>query len=248
MAIGFDAASVGANVNAVSGLTWNHTIGSGANRLLVVAFCASANGDGSTLTATYNGVSMTAVGSASISAWSNSLVFFILKEASMPAAGTYAVVLNNVGAFDMADLGGGATSWTGVDQTTAAHNYVQTINHAPDTTPTSVVTSATGEVVVDTGWWVGSGAFTCTFNQTQRWDAHDITNLHKGTTGQSAAGAATVTMSYGTGADGNQWSTQGMSLAAAAGGGGGPTVDQYENAVQSSLLSGGIVGVNHSRT
>jgi hypothetical protein len=216
MAIGFDnASSVVSNAGA-GGLSWSHTIGSGSNRILLVCFFFQEQESSPTaLTVTYNSVAMTQVGQFNMGQYDDTLAMFILKEASMPTAGSYTVSVS-FGATEYY-AGGGAYSWDGVDQTTAAHNFQS--GEGNTLTPTIDVTSATGEVAVD--MMKGQTADTLTSNQTQRWDRWDASGTLAGHRGSSAAGAASVTMSYTFGTSAAGWKMIGASIKDAAGGGGG---------------------------
>jgi hypothetical protein len=193
MAIAFDAASSAVAVSSASSQSWSHTIGGGSNRILVVGFSTFLAGDAVTWSVTYNGVALTqfAMTGSDTDTWVIRKGFYVLKEASMPAAGTYTVTIS--APLAVSDLSGGATSWTDADQTTPLHNF--NTSNASDASPTLAVSSATGEVALDVMSYKFADGFT--FNQTQRWNRIDTSGVLRGTAGQSAAGASpTVTMSY----------------------------------------------------
>jgi hypothetical protein len=105
MALAFDAASGWSYNGGGSTCTVSHTVGAGSNRILV-AYVATLN-TGATMSATYNGVAMTAVGSVvgSSKIWS----FYLLN----PDSGTHDIVFTSNASADMA---GGGLSYTGAKQ------------------------------------------------------------------------------------------------------------------------------------
>ena len=120
-----------------------------------------------------------------------------------PATGTNDIVISQSGANDVV---GGATSWTGVDQTSA---FGPTAVANGTTSPATVdVTSASNEVVVDVVGTRNAATLTVGAGQTQRW------NLGVGVIdggGSSEPGAATVTMSW-TLSGTFEWAIAGVSL------------------------------------
>lgn len=110
-AIAFDAKSSGTSVAAAT-LTFAHTVGGGANRLLLVA---TSDYDGTVnqpTGVTYNGVALTKIGGLA-SAGNDVATLWGLKN---PPSGTFNVVITWAGTPGNGI--GGASSWTGVDQTT----------------------------------------------------------------------------------------------------------------------------------
>ncbi|MFQ5961763.1 MAG: hypothetical protein ACE5MG_10225, partial [Candidatus Methylomirabilales bacterium] len=154
---------------------------------------------------TYNGVGLTELVNHS-EAGDNARVelWYLLA----PATGTFDIVVSQSGANDVV---GGATSWTGVDQTTS---FGPTAAADGTVSPATVgVTSASNEVVVDVVGARNAATLTVDASQTQRW------NLGVGVIdggGSSEPGAATVTMSWtltGT----FEWAIAGVSLKPASG-------------------------------
>ncbi len=125
-----------------------------------------------------------------------------------PATGANDIIFSQNGANDVV---GGATSWTGVDQSTP---FGPTATANGTASPATVdVTSASGEVVVDVVAARNAATLTVGAGQTQRW------NLGVGVIdggGSTEPGAATVTMSWtltGT----FEWAIAGASLKPASG-------------------------------
>lgn len=202
--------SAGANANAHT-LTFNHTEGPGTNRLLVVGACVGRNPDtGGTVSATYNGVPMTAVGSnvhsnGGTAGFGNA---FILTN---PPVGSYNVVITESGFPGAGSIVGGSVSFNGVDQTTplvSAHTTSATGN---STTPAVTVTSAGNNVALDL---VCMGSALSATNRTNQWRNNYVTSNAAGN-GQmdTAAGATAVSFSNTGTADG--WLDIGIDIKAA---------------------------------
>ncbi|MFQ5552265.1 MAG: hypothetical protein ACE5EW_00835 [Thermoplasmata archaeon] len=125
-----------------------------------------------------------------------------------PTTGANDIVVSQNGANDVV---GGATSWTGVDQSTP---FGPTATANGTASPATVdVTSASNEVVVDVVGTRNAATVTEGLGQTQRWNL-GIGVIDGG--GSSEPGAATVTMSWtltGT----FEWAIAGVSLKPASG-------------------------------
>src|SRR5881296_515947 len=173
-----------------STFSFNHAVGSGANRLLIVGVTDDNNRG--VPSATYNAVAMTAIGSKS-----NGNLLVSMFRMVNPPSGTFAVKVTWGGGNNVGEVG--AISFTGVDQTTPLGTFVTA--SASTTTPTVNVTSAAGELVVDTVGATG-GTLTVDASQAQRWN---LTQTVRGG-GSTEAGAATVTMSWSLGTS-NAWAT-----------------------------------------
>lgn len=179
--IAFDAASSTSGVS--TGLTWAHTVGAaGTNRILVVGISFDLRGSSIT-GVTYGGQALTFIGSSS-SAKTRMELWYIVA----PPTGTNNVVVTGIG---IAEKIGGATSWAGVHQTAPLGTAAFALGTS--TTPSVNVTSAAGEVVVDTLATIDAESVTVGAGQTQRWNVSQ--GDYRGG-GSSAPGAATVTMSW----------------------------------------------------
>lgn len=135
MAIAYDASSsVGATTN--TSVSWNHTVGSGKNRILFVAYGCGASGQISSVT--YNGVAMTRVGSETTN---NNMGLFMLVN---PASGTHAVQIN---LSSSQYIYGGAVSYSGAKQTGQPDS--SNVRNASGTTSGNISTT-----VVKSGCWL----------------------------------------------------------------------------------------------
>jgi hypothetical protein len=198
-AITFDAASVQAgSASGSTSLTWSHTVTSaGSDRILIVGVgvdqnqtcCATVTG------VTYGGVSMTLVpgGTSTRSGATRSELWYLLN----PPAGANNVVVTLSGS---ADVRAGATSYTGVNQSTP---FGTAASATGDSSTASVnVSSAAGELVVDHASLESTSAyFTVGAGQTLRYASHGSdgsggSNNNAPIGGSSEPGAATVTMSW----------------------------------------------------
>jgi len=172
MAITLDNTSQGF-VSTSGPLTFNHTIGSGSNRLLVISFAIETSSAPVTgLSVTYNGVSCTVVrtDASGTSGYALTTGIAYMDEANLPAAGTYQVSISmtNTGTDN---INGGAVSVFDAGQSGPEANNGQGNATSGSSVQTSITTSTNGAWCFDA---VGSGnAITFTVQdaeQTQRWE------------------------------------------------------------------------------
>jgi hypothetical protein len=150
MAIAYDNSASGTTGFGATSLTYSLTVGSGSDRYLVV-FANSVQSDG-TLTATYNGVSMT-----QLAQWtndqdnlsSNSMKQYLFGLAN-PASGANNVVIS--GGSGSGRLGSAASSYTGVNSTGQPDSTASKSNQNSSLSPASVDTTT----VADNCWTVGA--------------------------------------------------------------------------------------------
>jgi len=221
--ITFDAASEGnTGSTAVGSLTVPHTVGAiGTNRILVVGVNIFSFLDPvpTVSTMTYAGQSMTFLATAidpGIPARIRSEMWYI----TAPATGTNNIVIT-FSANVVAVAGG--MSYTGVHQTTPFG--IAAAVGGNGTAPSVIVSSAAGELVVDT---VGSrqsaaGGQTLTAAVGQQERYNDVTapagDSNVVGAGSEKAGAASVTMSWTVGPAGARWAIVAAPLKPACGGG-----------------------------
>lgn len=139
MAIALDATSSSAWTDA-SPLTWNHTVGTGDDRFLVVGL-ACDGGTGVPSAVTFDGVSMTKVREDSYAATCSSSIWVLQN----PNSGTkvISVTFNDTSQ----NCFGGATSYTGVNQST-------TVDSATGTNGTGTGAIAFNVTTVADNCWV----------------------------------------------------------------------------------------------
>jgi hypothetical protein len=129
----------------------------------------------------------------------------------------------------------GSVSFTGVDQTTPYQNLATT--YGSGTTPSIAVTSSTGNAVVDS---VANGASITSSGQTNRWLKNVNSNSAGGNGAQStAAGAASVTMSYSVTSD--WWGIIGVDVKASGGSAAAVTGTATASITESDVVTGGKV-------
>ena len=189
--------------------TWSHTC-TGAERAIIVGVSFNV-ADGKTITGvTYAGTALTFVGGVTSVNWRTEQ-----WKLSNPASGANNVVVTFSGTATNYSVSG-AVSFTGAHQTTASLTGTQATASGTTADPSVAVSSATGEIVVDTMAWEGEVAtYTVGAGQTQRWNAAAV-NVVEGAA-STEAGAGSVTMSWTGGAA--RWALAGVGVKPS-----GPTV------------------------
>ena len=177
----FDAASDRAAHGPTRHLSWMHTLGAGANRLLVVGVTAEASGPrGPEPSVTFNGVPLVPVpgGTADSGGRGHARLrtqLFYLLEAGLPPAGRYLVVLSQP--HHTNGLAGGAISMLGLAQAPPEAVAASASEH-PAAAVTSTLTTLTPQAwIVDAvGADVGHPLWPTTPEQHPRYAArsHDL--------------------------------------------------------------------------
>jgi hypothetical protein len=185
------AITVDASSHAASGAyTWNHTVGTGNNRLLIVT-CACW--ESSTISGvTYGGTALTLLGTHSGGSSRKVAMYYLLN----PAQGTAEVAVT--GSFPMYYCACGAVSFFGVDTTNPFGAHSGTNGNS--STATITIDSAEGDVCIDILAVVSSVPVTivCDAAQAEQWNY----TASGGTSGRSTGGTSTkggavsVTMSW----------------------------------------------------
>jgi len=186
--------SAGIANTATTSLNWDHTC-SGTNRLLivVVGFSAAVDTGKSITSVTYGAATMTSFGAVHCGGGTAGFVemFWLI-----PAAGTDTITVT---ASTTVGLEAGSVSFNGVDQGTPTQNLTTANTPSPSTSPSLVISSAVGNMVID-GEANGSNIPVST--QTAQWAVASSNSTRAGNAGSStAAGAASVTMGYTTTSD-----------------------------------------------
>ncbi|HEX9895911.1 MAG TPA: hypothetical protein VGA78_18410, partial [Gemmatimonadales bacterium] len=227
-AISFQSGSQGnTGDNQVGSLTVSHTVSSsGTNKVLVVGvniYHATSGTMASVASMTYAGQPMTFLATAiDNAAFGSNRIRSELWYIKDPTTGTNDVFMT----FDInCRAVAGAITFTGVDQTTPFGSAGT--NGGNDTTPTVTLSSAAGELVVDTVGIRNIATNTVTLtagaNQTERYnDRTGIDDTNSVGAGSEEAGAGSVTMSW-TSSEARLWAIVAAPLKPA--GGSAPTVD-----------------------
>ncbi len=196
--------------------TWSHTC-AGSDRLLLL-FVAHYHSSNTISSASYNGVSMTAVTNGAAVTGSGYLCFITTFYLVAPATGSNTVsVTPSAGLFD---FGACAISLSDVHQTVPLGTAANATGY--DTTPTVTVSSATGELVVDGLVIMNSGTLTVGAGQTQRWNA-PTANAFIRYAGSTESGAASTTMSWSNSSS-QTWAIVAVPIKPTGGGSGGPNI------------------------
>lgn len=233
MAVAYDTASATQTISNVSTIpTINHTA-SGSDRY--VRFSAGwAKLGTATLTATYGGNAMTAVGEAVAAASWGSGVTGRAKIFGYIAPSTSSEAV--VGTFTSAGTYGacGVVSYTGVDQTTPDGAAVSAtgFSNAPSVTVTD---ATTGDMVSDA--LATEGGASLTAGQTQRFSANS--SGYRGA-GQDAAGSGSVAMGWSLPSSVN-WAQVAAAIFQASGGPSAATITAATGAATSSTLAGSSI-------
>lgn len=245
MAIAFDTAT---DTSVATGTPTSHTVShtcTGADLVLLVGVSVatpSGSVTGTTVTATYNGVSMTEIRSGTTtgallqtsSASAGSCLFYLLD----PATGANNVVVTL--STGEAEILVGTASYTGVD---AVENGTSTTSNGAANSPELSVTSATNDLVFahathgDTISGGGTGT-TRRYNETTN-NASSGGNI----SGGEEAGAASVSISFTSGVN-DHWTLIGLNLSAAGGGTDGtatPAAIAVATSIPAATLQAGAV-------
>ena len=200
-----DAKTTGTVPSYASSGTVSHTT-AGDDRLMLVGVSFGFDLGDSVSSVTYNGTSLSLVGKRYHSDKASGMEIWSLVA---PDTGTHDVVVNNTGTSHYGAVIGVMT-FNGVDQSTPLGSFSS--SRGRSTTPSTNVTSATGELVfgvvgVDTQ--TASANITPGAGQTEHWDFWDGTKALGG--GSTEAGAASVVTSW-TLSGSWSWSAGGVSI------------------------------------
>lgn len=144
-----DATSTGTNGTGSSSLSWSHTLGSGANILIVNVAGETATGNfgNSVVTGvTYNGVAMTKIAEAGNNGGSNAthVSMWVLIGASLPAVGAHTVAVTYTGSTT--SQAGGGMSFKGVKPQAAEASNSSGFNG--NATPSVNITTITANALL----------------------------------------------------------------------------------------------------
>ncbi len=180
MSIQYDASYKQANP---TDLSWSHTVGTGAYKILLVT-CAMHAGDNVTAV-TFNGISLTKLIEISGN-FRRAQIWYLIN----PPEGTYTVQLTITGGSY--NINGGSTSFFGVDQTNPFRATNST--YGASYTPSLSVTSKATDVVVDviSAWLWGS--LTPGAGQTANWT--NLSGTMRGGSSRENGDDPSTTMSW----------------------------------------------------
>jgi uncharacterized repeat protein (TIGR01451 family) len=171
--------------------SWTHTVGAGNNRLLVVGISVMNAGSNSVNSVTYGGVTLTRIGTRSISS-GGSIYLTEMWSLTSPASGSATVVVN---VNNAASIAAGAVSFAGVNLSQPLGSFVSASGTAG--TATVDATTSAGDMVLDTLTTPGNITFTVGAGQTERWNASAGGSASvRGKGGTEPAVGQTTTMSW----------------------------------------------------
>lgn len=209
MAITVDATSTATSGSAETGnttLTWSHT---NAGDFMRVGVSWRSDAGQTVSGITYNGVALTQIGTAAVNGSTSAGHWRLIA----PASGAHNVVVTL--SADTAALMAGATTYSGVDQTTPTGTSNTATGNS--TTPTVDIASVSGDIVVDVV--AGSPVFTLDSagaGQTAEWNISDSgAQFRRGGGSRETATTTTTTMSWSV-STASTWAIHGVALKAAA--------------------------------
>ncbi len=183
-------------------LTWPHVVGTASNRILVVGVNLRTSSGGLISSVKYNGIPLTRIGEETYATgvrMSNS-IWYLLN----PPSGEHDI---SVTADRSITIGGGATSWSNVNQSAPIGSAIT--NMAVNGSPTVTGNGSTCGMVVDNLATNTTCSFSPNTEQIERWNRSipgDDLSDHAGfgqTAGSSMPSTENVTMSWrGTGGNG----------------------------------------------
>lgn len=170
-----DATSYGVTHGSASTLSWQHVLGAGGNRAIVIAVgqtdtIASPDPSSVVTSVTFNGIYATPVPNSIIYGGTSGSIqtqLFYLLESELPAAGTYTVTVNLAGT--VGGLQAGAVSFFGVQQGGPEAVITHRDTSGADLISTSITTLTNNAVVVDSVENNNVAAFTANTGQTVAW-------------------------------------------------------------------------------
>jgi pectate lyase len=173
-AVAFDAASRAATTTTGrTSLSWSHTIGGGADRVLLVGVAIedTTTADANITSVTFGGVALTAVPNSKRSGGGTGIIqtqLFYLLHSGLGAAGARTVAVTTQGPVD--GISAGAVSFTGVGQGVPGPAATKVDTSGADSISTSITSTVASAWIVDVVGSGNSGSFTGSSGQTERWD------------------------------------------------------------------------------
>lgn len=205
MAIAYDNSTQKVESGSVSSTTFSHTVGTGSARYLVVGTVFRGGTNRIATAVTYNGVAMTKIGSDQTNAGAcNSNIWGLAN----PASGTNDVVVTYSGSGNTMQVV--ASSYTGVNQTSAVDTNNGTTGSGTTFSPTVTTTADNCWVILNAGSDAKSAAISGLGTTRQTVTTIQVFGDSNGPI--TPAGAATFTVTQTSGA----WSYEIVALIPAA--------------------------------
>ncbi len=190
--ISFDAATPAASCATCNGVTFQHTVGSGGNRLLVVTVGLERDpGEDTVFDVTYSGQDLTKI-RGEIAEPGGTEAHAELWYLLNPPSGTADVVVTtSYGSGNVRDLHAGAISLEGVAQQAPEANAGNNLIGAGPIS-TNITTVSDGAWLVDAVTSGNTGYFTPNSGQTEQHDLSNTTSSHAAGTREVATAGATA--------------------------------------------------------
>jgi pectate lyase len=191
-AIGFDSTATRAVTNAAS-TSWSHTVGTGADRVLIVGLALEDTGTTSLAinSITYAGVAMTPVANSIATAGSSTLDRAQLYYLLNPASGANTISITFGGAVN--GVSAGSVSLTGVAQSAPTAAAIKTATSGTTISANIAVATAGSWIIDVANSGAGNATLTPGSSQTKRWGVGQTNSGGAGsTTAPAATGTSTV--------------------------------------------------------
>ncbi len=185
-------------------LSWQHTIGSASNRILIVGVAIGGSTSPTVSSVTWNGTALTQVTSGSVNGTNCRAEMWYLLNPGTGVGKTITVTLSGSARFTA-----GAVVFAGVHQTTPFDTFSSATGNS--TAPSVAATSAATDVVIDVLAAAGTPTATAGAGQTSEWTQVTSGGTNVRGAGSIEVGAASVTMSYTLSASG-RWAIGAVSL------------------------------------
>jgi len=166
-------------------ITWNHTVGAGSDRLLIVSTAIDSNNGAVVRQVSFDGNLLTRK-QVKNQGWEQEVQLWYMLD---PPVGTYPVTVS----YSQTNYGieARASSYTGVSPNKPISTAV--VAGGSGTAAAVTIASAPGELVIDALAYRSGGTMSANASQTERFNQSASWN---GTAGSDKAGASSVTMSW----------------------------------------------------
>jgi hypothetical protein len=226
----YDVASTSSQINQQNP-SYTHTAGSGSNTVALILIGYQDSTPGTISSVTYGGVACTALQTELEGGDLTSNIFAALYIKKGVTAGGATVQVNFSETMNIVKIT--TITYHNVDQTTSTGTVATTANLSGTAQPSTDVTSAVGELVVDV---MVSGPRTVTVHasQTERSNFGNDGNFTAATSEE--AGAATVSMDWTIGGTSTGWRQIGVSLKPSVDTAVAPTVSDTATVTESTTM------------
>lgn len=209
MAFGVDTTSHGTAIvdNAGTTLTWAHTCGASANKLVVLATGASGDSAARNITGvTYNSVALTFVGAQDDANFTNAEIWRL----NSPTTGSSQNIVVTYGGT-LVDCAGGAISF---NESASAEGSPTGATNTTNNPSVTVADTASGDIVVSVLVSDIGPVGTTTEGGTLIWEDEDVASDTDSNAQRQVASGANTVCSWTSASGGNRWSAVGVAIKA----------------------------------